>query len=304
MTNTSCRSCGSESIVPIRIRSNLSYVLCKACGYCEILQLSTNAKSMFEKQQARYYGAETPIVSASRSPFDREILVTRGRIVSRYLVERSIVVEVGPGAGTFLRWLINNGHRVVAFEHSPTVARYLSESFSIHVIVGEFESEATGENWADAVCSFHVIEHVADPVRHLARAFEVVRPGGYAFVATPNSCSWEQRLFGNLSPNYDSAHLRIYSRDSLRRLCESVGWTVLEVLTPEYTLAWLRVFSKILRRLRREDEEVTAGKYASSGSAFFRAFAAATIFASAPIRFLQSICSAGNELFFVLKKIG
>jgi hypothetical protein len=170
------------------------------------------------------------------------------------------------------------------------------------VINDEFEKTSIGSSVADAFCSFHVIEHVAQPIEHLAKAFEVVRAGGYAFVATPNSQAWEQRLPGRFSPNYDSAHLRIFSPISLRKVCESAGWTVAKVFTPEYTSGWLRVASKLIRHARGEDEEETAGKYYGDNSWLFRGFALFARTITSPVRLIQSICGAGNELFFVLKK--
>jgi 2-polyprenyl-3-methyl-5-hydroxy-6-metoxy-1,4-benzoquinol methylase len=302
MSNVSCISCASSAIKTTKLRDELAYVVCKSCGHCEKINISGNAKEAFENAQAKYYGTNSHIVGARTSPFESEILEMRTKVVSRLLTKGSTVVEVGPGAGTFLEWLTKSGFHTTAIEHSAELAKHLADKLLVPVIVGDFETVDLAGKTADAFCSFHVIEHVSDPAKHLAKAFEVVRPGGFAFIATPNARSWEQQIPGNLSPNYDAAHLRIFSSNSLRRLSESVGWTVLAVYTPEYTIGWLRVASKILRRLRGEHEEFSAGKYSGGSGRGFRALAVTSRLTTAPFRFAQRLCGGGNELFLVLKK--
>jgi SAM-dependent methyltransferase len=151
-------------------------------------------------------------------------------------------------------------------------------------------------------CSFHVIEHVTDPRAHLSEAARVVRPAGLAFVATPNASSWEQKLFRRLSPNFDSAHLRVFSAQSLQRLADETGWSVLYDETPEYTSGWLRVVSKAFRKLRGEDEEATAGKYASQMSPHKRWIIGAMRGLSWPLRTVQSRLQGGNEILVVLQR--
>jgi hypothetical protein len=147
-----------------------------------------------------------------------------------------------------------------------------------------------------------VIEHVRDPMAHLAKAFSAVRPGGVAFVATPNARSWEQCIPGHLSPNYDSAHLRVFSRGSLSKLAQDAGWQVQEVHTPEFTMGWLRVLSKILRRVKGEHEERTAGKYSGILTRNQRGAYRFLNLVTMPVRAIQARLGGGNELFFILLK--
>ncbi len=297
-----CTSCSSKDVQRLDLRSELKYKICMACGHCEKLITSGTAEDEFETAQARYFGEDSAVLKAQVSPFEVEILAKRVGVVSKWLEPKRTVAEVGPGAGSFLRWLQQSGHCAIAIEHAPDLARILARKYLISVVTGEFEETEIASNSVDAFCSFHVIEHVRDPSAHIAKAFDIVKPGGHAFIATPNAKSWEQMIPGNLSPNYDSAHLSIFSRASLRTLCEAGGWSVLEQRTEEYTIAWLRVFSKVVRRMRGEHEEDTAGKYLGSSSAAFRTIIGVVRAATWPMRFVQGRSGGGNELFFVLKK--
>jgi hypothetical protein len=86
------------------------------------------------------------------------------------------------------------------------------------------------------------------------------------------------------------------------RLCESVGWQILEVKTPEYSSGWLRVLAKLVRRAMRHDEEGTAGRYAGMASGRGKAILTGFSIATSPLRRVQEGLGAGNELFFVLRK--
>ena len=127
----------------------------------------------------------------------------------------------------------------------------------IDVRTGSFEDQSFDGDLYDAYLSFHVIEHVTDVHAHLKKAAGIVRPGGYAFVATPNADSWEHRLASTLSPNFSPVHLQLFSRRSLALMMDKAGWSVEDVMTPSYTDAWLRVVSSLL--------QATRGKRGGSG---------------------------------------
>lgn len=297
-----CPACYSTNLGRAEPRGGLVYSVCKDCGHCEVIS-QYDLDVAFKHAQDSYFGDNHQLESIDLSPFEVEILQQRYSVISSYLRNKGKVLEVGPGAGNIVRWLVSNGHAVTAVEHSSAVSRLLSTcEKNVAILTGEFEKICLPPKSFDAFCSFHVIEHVPDPLEHLIKAYEVTRPGGLAFIATPNAKSWQQIVFQSLSPNFDAAHLHLFSPSSLRTFCEKAGWAIVLEDTPEYTSSWLRVGSKALRRMRKEDEERTAGKYAQSTSSRFLTLFACVSGISLPIRRLQSKLGYGNELFFVLRK--
>ena len=234
--------------------------------------------------------------------FEGETMEQRFRVFRQFLADTVEVAEVGPGAGHVLKWLKDQGHQVTGIEHSKVLAVQLAARLDIPVINVEFEEHAFPNASFDAFCSFHVIEHVRNPYAHLEKAYDMVRPGGLAFVATPNALSWEQRAAPRLGPNFDAAHLHIFSPRSLRYACEKTGWIIVEQSTPESAGGWARVFSGMLRHVRHEDATATAGKYARSSSGTVRIIARCFQFLTTPLRNLQRRLGAGNEIFIVLRK--
>lgn len=297
-----CEICGSTCTQSVTIRRGLLYLICKACGHCLLVTGDTSLDDTFAVSQEKYFGDGTVLIKTGESPLEDEVMARRKAVFSRFVTSISNVLEVGPGAGAFLSWARREGHTVTAIEDSPALARAVEAKTGAQVIIGRFERSGVAVASQDLFCSFHVIEHVTDPREHLEEAARVVRPGGLAFVATPNATSWEQKLFSRLSPNFDSAHLRVFSAKSLQRLAAETGWDVLHAETPEYTSGWLRVVSKAVRKFRGEDEEATAGKYASQMSSHKRAILAVLRGLTLPLRTLQSRLQGGNEILVVLQR--
>lgn len=296
-----CEGCGRGAVDLCQLRPGLAYMICGGCGHCAI-DVASQTEDEFERAQDHYFGHGSILLQAEPSAIDREILETRLKVISARLTPHSRVLEVGPGAGFLAQALKHRGYILKAIEHSPVLAQALRERFGLEVETGAFESHIQNRAGFDAFCSFHVIEHVPDPLRHLQAGFRAVQSGGLGFVATPNAQSWQQRLFPRLSPNFDEAHSRVFSPHSLKLLCVQAGWEVVDEQTPEYTSAWLRVLSKGLRRLKHEDEVGSAGKYAAAATSRFDWVFHFLRLITSPARLIQRRLKGGNELFFVLRK--
>lgn len=304
MNDIRCEACSGFDVDKIKIDRALTYVICNACKHCSLDSDITQLRDTYSAAQEKYFGEGSVLLHSGMSLLDAEYIARRKRVVSRFLREPKEVVEVGPGSGEFLRWAEGQGHKMTAIEASKPLAQALARSTGALIVQKSFEDCGIASSSQDAVCSFHVIEHVLDPKFHLLEAKRIVRIGGLAFVATPNSYSWQQRLFPNLSPNFDAAHLRVFSKQSLARLAHETGWEILYSGTPEYTSAWLRVVTKGIRKLRREDAGQTAGKYATGASSpWAQAILLISQAISWPARAIQSALDGGNEIFLVLQRI-
>lgn len=223
-------------------------------------------------------------------------------LLHKYYKKPGKVIEVGPGIGLFADLLIQDNQEVTLIEHSRELVRFLREKASYTVHEGEFESIGIESNEFDLFVSLHVIEHVVDPSQHLSKAFDLIKPSGYALIATPNAKSWQQRLFPLLSPNFDSAHLRVYSLESLKSVCERSGWIVIAQHTPETGTGWFRVFTKVLRKVKKEDEELTAGRYSAQVSQNLSHLISLFRLISWPFRLFQEKYWGGNEIIIICQK--
>lgn len=300
-----CNCCGASAFKSHPYTSTISYLECLQCHYW--VQQSTAAgedKTMqFEAEQRKFYEEDSLLLSPTFPALSSEITARRVATILRHLPAGSSIIEAGPGAGEVLLALADRGYITAAVEYSQILARRLSALSGAPVQVGDFADQSLPEAAYDAYCSFHVIEHVVDFRKHLDVARRCVKTGGLAFIATPNALGWEQRLPFRLSLNNDSSHFQLFSQQALTQVMRDTGWETVATYTPSYAIAWLRVITKIIRRVRGLDEGMTGGHFARSTSR--KLGAAVSLFSSAtrPFRSMQERLNSGNELFLVAKRV-
>jgi len=131
------------------------------------------------------------------------------------------LLDVGCGDGTFLLAARDAGWQVAGTELNPQPAR------SQGLDVRENLDELQGIEPFDCITSWHSLEHLRDPRSALVAARKLLRPGGVLVVAVPNNDGFQARIFGRYWLHLDvPRHLFHFSRESLRRLCESSGFVV------------------------------------------------------------------------------
>ena len=118
------------------------------------------------------------------------------------------VLDVGCGEGFETSRLAGDGRRVVGVDYAPEAtdaARRTARGVgpSTRFSVAQMDALALGLAGGafDAVCSSHVIEHIAEPSAHVAELARVTAASGTAFVLTPNAPAdfenpFHLRLFG------------------------------------------------------------------------------------------------------------
>lgn len=298
-----CVICSSTIINTIKISDSLEYLCCNTCGYCRKNVSQAELVDDFERNQSLYYGNDA--VDPFTEPYliKAQKLAHRADFCERLFAEKQELLEIGPGEGLFLEWARQKGFECMACEQSPTLASALKRK-GFEVVLGEFEAMEIPKLF-DAVASFHIIEHVVSPLSHLERAFALTKSGGHMIVATPNANSWQHQLNPKLSVNFDTAHLHVFSRQSLEILANRAGWEVVLVRTPENASAWLRFFTRVVRNFKQEDASLTAGKYSNIASGNSRMNHLVWLFSivSWPFRIFQQSVGRGSEIFLLLRKV-
>src|SRR6266404_2487265 len=97
-------------------------------------------------------------------------------------------MEVGAGFGTFSCLASEGGAfgRVVAVEPTPDLAR-ACRARGLTVIEKRIDGITKNDVGAvDVLASFEVIEHLFEPRRFIAKASEILQPGGLLVLSCPN----------------------------------------------------------------------------------------------------------------------
>jgi SAM-dependent methyltransferase len=112
-------------------------------------------------------------------------------------VPRGPVLDVGCGRGMMLAYLRDLGYEAHGLELSETAAWHARSVLKLEVTAGDFLTSPHEKNRYNAVIFCHTLEHFANPVAAVARAYELLKPGGILFIAVPNYGGWQARLFAH-----------------------------------------------------------------------------------------------------------
>jgi SAM-dependent methyltransferase len=103
-------------------------------------------------------------------------------------IGRGRVLDVGCGQGFETARLAGPGRLVVGVDRSPAAtAAATTHRPAVAVARADAEDLGLADGAFDWVCSSHLVEHFADPQRHVAEMARVLDDDGTAFVLTPNA---------------------------------------------------------------------------------------------------------------------
>ncbi len=147
-------------------------------------------------------------------------------------VEGGILLDIGCGAGGYLKFMKELGWRVLGIDLSPQAAKTARERYGVPVQVGTLETSGLADESVAVITMVHAIEHVPDPIAHLRQCHRVLREEGRIVLTTPNVAGLMSRLFGRhwmaLEP---PRHLWLFGPATLRACLERAGFRIERMLT-------------------------------------------------------------------------
>jgi SAM-dependent methyltransferase len=169
-------------------------------------------------------------------------------------LEPGRLLDVGCGKGRFLAAAGAAGWDVLGIEFAPASAEAARATYGVDVMVGDF-LELDVEDGFDAITMWHVLEHLPDPAAAVARAANLLRPGGRLVVSVPNVESLQARIGGERWFHLDlPRHLFHFSPRSLTALVRRTGLRVARIghLYPE--MEAIGLVQTLLNRAGFEDD--------------------------------------------------
>lgn len=158
------------------------------------------------------------------------------RFLDRWAGPPGKLLDVGCGAGWFLRMAGQRGWKAVGVDVSPHAVRYATERLGVDARSGDLKGFQFPAGSFDLVTLWNALDFVPDPVGLLQEVHRVLEPGGHLFIRTPNSgfqrmsfllTGWARQL-GRSSPTF-VFHLTSFSPASLGFLLRRTGFVLLKV---------------------------------------------------------------------------
>ncbi|MFH1664872.1 MAG: class I SAM-dependent methyltransferase [Candidatus Omnitrophota bacterium] len=228
---SSCPICGSEDKGLGPVIYGIGYSICSSCGmYYANLRLAEGELKNYYTQDAGYsktsyadvetYRYRAQEISSPKIDFVSELIKAPGR---RWL-------DIGSGIGDVVYNLRSRGFHARGLELSEESIRFSKEMFGVDLenkgISDVLKEEGPGS--FDVVSYFGVLEHMADPLKQVGYASELLSPGGLLVLEVPNAGSFSvigdsfftDSVVRQMTP---FLHIMLFSQRSLTVLADKFG---------------------------------------------------------------------------------
>ncbi len=255
----SCPVCGYRKIWPYSFTVNeeredalhFSQSYCKKCDLVFSNPMA-DREELYRFYVAHYY-EEIEQVYNVKFPDIESLILKRvvgekeglKRIVIPYVTSGNFF-EIGAAYGSLLKAAEEIGFSVYGIEPSESAARFARERLGLkNLKQGLFDPADWPAEFFDVIYSHHVIEHVPDLEEFVGGMYKMLKPGGFAMMATENHHnSWviyrriRSYFKGRMLPEFQTAdhHTFYFSDKSLCYLLKRHGFEIIKVWVYTHSL--------------------------------------------------------------------
>jgi len=196
------------------------------------------------------------------------------QLITKYYTPGKRLLDVGCGAGFFLKAAEEIGWEVEGVEISPVASNYAQNIVKVKVLDGKLEDLRLPAERFDLVVLIEAIEHLMSPLETLKEINRILKKDGILIISTPDHKSLSRFFLGKnwavLSPE---EHFSVFTQKTLFRILQKARFYVLGIrnllqLNPEYTHDKKRpgyfLFRSLYKRLKKLKiiEKATLFEYA------------------------------------------
>jgi len=225
-----CAACGSR-VAPGPLYAHL--VRCPDCGFASYpVENEIDFASLYDDgyfkgfEYVDYLGQQAALRRSMRRHLTQ---------MSKYTELGGSLLEVGSAYGFFLDEARRFFDPVIGVDIAENAVDYARSVVGVDAIVSDFPAMTLEPQTFNCVCMWDTIEHVPSPELFIAKAFEVLKPGGHVFLTTGDLGSWLSRFQGaGWRQIHPPTHLSYFTRPSLERMLTTRGFVIRGVETAPY----------------------------------------------------------------------
>lgn len=220
-----CPVCGSRALSRRAVLHGLPLLSCPACGHDCLWTVGVDLSAFYDTHYAGF--RQDPV-------FARRVREVLAKDLAALLPARARVLDVGCGNGEFLDAARELGHQVFGLDFSPAAAEACAAR-GIEAAAGDFLTFDFGARAPfDLITLWDVCEHLDRPLAFMARARELLSPGGWLALKVPcfppraiEMVTRVPRIAGALlgSPS----HVQYFRPETLTHLLRRAGYRLIQV---------------------------------------------------------------------------
>ena len=259
-----CALCGESDTRRVYTKWGWGIERCRRCGLVYANPRAPEAAILARYSSDYFWKEYLPAAGAPDGKVDLEWLDRRHRpmleLIARYAKSGRRLLEVGTGAGLFLKAASRAGWEASGLELSTEGAAFARDRLALDVRQERAEQMSFPPGTFDVAVMFDVIEHLFDPKAVLTATRRALKPGGVLVVSTPNFNALSRHVLGRdwavLSPLEHTYYYTEQTLAAMLKACgfartESIrqfaGWGPIETMNYRYTHSPSELRARALR---------------------------------------------------------
>jgi 2-polyprenyl-3-methyl-5-hydroxy-6-metoxy-1,4-benzoquinol methylase len=255
-----CNKCGSTQFVNVAVTKDFEFLTCSneftmvVCDHCGLTWLKnrphlSELKTIYPEHYSTYnYDTYLgPFIKNIRDQVQRLKL----GVLSKFTPPDAVIADVGCGNASLLRVIKKfgpNSWQLVGVDIASEAMEILKAN-GIAGVQGRFEDVEWTAPRPHVVIMNQILEHLEDPQAAVARAYELLNPGGVLIIETPSTDGWDAMLFRRRYWGgwHTPRHWHLFNEQTLRDTLTKHGFKIARV---DYLLnpyAWLHSVRFTLR---------------------------------------------------------
>lgn len=224
-----CDMCGSNEFSTIREWNDLSKVV--QCRNCGIQFVNPMPNQEFLDHLYRRDGEEHPYFQnyiqerKNRWASYNKQYRRRLRLIEKYSGGKGKLLDVGCGAGFFLKTARDRGWDPYGMDVTPKFVQFARDELQLkNVNLGSLEESEYDNHFFDVIVLWDLIEHLPYPAGFLKKLNQITRPDGLLVIWTPNAknAAWRK---GKWMGYTSLQHLYFFSTLTLEKTLHASGFS-------------------------------------------------------------------------------
>jgi len=253
--SASCMLCGGVGLVyvnELRDDGNHWAAKCNHCGHVQVTPLPTiEEDEMYynNNEQLRKVYTKQELNDTQMMYRYEEFVFHEVDVVKQFVPPGSAVLEIGSGYGWLVEKLRDDGYAAHGIELSQdkcdmALNRSNTELHSINLL-----HESPPANFLeafDAVCMFHVLEHITDPIGFLKSSVSFLKNRGNIIIEVPNFNAYMKKYSQGFNAfSYPRGHVSYFTPETLSYTLKAAGFKDIKVFgkqvySVENAIHWAR----------------------------------------------------------------